>query len=250
MPFIRLFFLMLVLYSFPFPAAGQKRTVSGIVYEQGTPFRIGEVIVENKAAKLRVKTNYMGEFTIPGGPGDSLFIHKEGYADFSLPLKSSKNVVIQLIKMRQLAEVTITAPTKKEELDEVMEGYRKKGTYYMGRPPVLAYFFKPLTALYELIGRTPRQARRFQNYYVNELEQSEVDRRFNRVYVKSLTGLEETDLVNFMQRYRPDFTELSGWNEYDLMNYIRRSLTDFNEKGRPRAEALPDLRTIPVPAKE
>ena len=120
----------------------------------------------------------------------------------------------------------------------------------MGRPPVLAYFFKPLTALYELVGRTPRQARRFHNYYENELEQSEVDRRFNRVFVQSVTGLDETDFANFMRRYRPGYPDLSGWNEYDLMNYIRRSLTDFNEKGRPAAEALPDLRTLPVPGKD
>lgn len=250
MHFLRLFVILVILYGVPSRAAAQKRTVSGIVYEQGTPYRIGEVTVENTSARLRVKTNYMGEFTIAAAPGDSLLIHKEGYADFSLPVRSSRSVVIQLIKMRQLAEVVITAPTKKEELDEVREGYRKKGSFYMGRPPALAYIFKPLTALYELFGRTPRQARRFQNFYENELEASETDRRFNKVFVGSMTGLRDKDLESFMRRYRPAFRDLSGWNDYDLMNYVRRSLADWNEKGRPEAEKLPDLRTLPAPGKE
>jgi len=249
MHFLRLIGILSIVLTMA-EATAQKRSVKGIIYEQGTPSRVGEVTVVNKATRLRVRTNFMGEFTIPATSGDTLYFSKEGYADFSLPLKSTKDVVIQLIRFKQLAEVTITAPTKKEELDEVMQGYRKKGSYYHGKPPVLAYIFKPLTALYELLGRTPRQAKRFYNYYETELEQSEIDRRFNRSFVKSITRLPETDLSNFMDQYRPQYRQLKSWNEYDLMNFIAVSLKDFNEKGRPAAEKLPDLRELKLPDKE
>ncbi|HEY0898670.1 MAG TPA: hypothetical protein VGD90_05010 [Sphingobacteriaceae bacterium] len=228
-------------------AAAQKRSVKGIIYEQGTPSRVGEVTVINKNNHLRAKTSYMGEFTIPAAAGDTLYFSKEGYADYRLPLRSTKEVVIQLIRFKQLAEVTITAPTKKEELEEVLQGYRKKGSYYHGKPPVLTYIFKPLTALYELLGRTPRQAKRFYNYYETELEQTEIDRRFNRSLVKGITQLPEVDLTNFMDQYRPEYQKLISWNEYDLMNYIAVSVKDFNDKGRPAADTLPDLREIAIP---
>lgn len=244
-------FLRLILFAFVLnvplvSAVAQKRVVEGIVYEQGTPFRVGEAIIENRNTNQRVKTNYMGQFSIPASSGDTLFISKDGFADFRLPLRSTKDLVIQLIRFRQLAEVTVTAPTKKEELDEVLQGYRKKGTYYNGKPPALAYIFKPLTALYELFGRTPRQAKRFYNYYETELEQSEIDRRFNRTFVGSLTSLPDSDLTSFMDRYRPSFAALSKWNQYDLMNYVRASLKEFNDLGRPAPEKLPDLRLIKI----
>ena len=79
-------------------------------------------------------------------------------------------------------------------MDELREQYRKKGSYYAGKPPLLSYIFQPLTALYELVGKTPGQARRFNAYYNTELQQSEIDRRFNSYNIRTITGLEGIDL--------------------------------------------------------
>lgn len=228
----------------------QTKPFQGIIYEQGTPLRVGEALIQNLNTNARAKTNYMGEFTIPASDGDTLLITKPEYADYKLPVKPKKVTIIQLIRIRKLAEVVITAPSKKEELDEVVREYRKKGSFYQGKPPLLAYVFKPLTALYELIGKTPGQARRFSRYYENELEQSEIDRRFNRSLVKAVTNLEDIDLKNFMITYRPEYTKLAKWNDYDLRNYITASLKAFNANGRPQAETLPDLRKIQVMPQE
>lgn len=247
MDFLRMMMITLWVFFSAATATAQEKPFTGIVYEQGTPLRVGEAVIRNLATNARAKTNYMGEFTIAAGSGDTLLITKPEYADYKLPVQSKKTIIIQLIKIRRLAEVVITAPGKKEELNEVMRDYRKKGSFYHGKPPLLAYVFKPLTALYELIGKTPGQARRFHKYYETELEQSEVDRRFNNSLVRSVTGLSGDDMINFMKIYRPAYDKLAAWNDYDLRNYIVSSFKSFNANGRPKAEALPDLRQIKMP---
>src|SRR5690606_12573122 len=112
---------------------------------------------------------------------------------------------------------------------------------YNGKPPPLSYVFTPVTALYELLGRTPRNARRFQNYMNNELEQQVIDRKFNRAVVAKYTGLAGDDLTNFMAWYRPSYDRAQHWNEYDIINYLQRSMEQFEKDGRPVMQGLPKL---------
>ena len=161
--------------------------------------------------------------------------------DLTIILSSDRDLVIHLAKTIQLEEVNITAQTKKQELDEIKNQYRKKGSYYGGKPPLLSYIFTPITALYELLGKTPGQARRFNRYYYMELEQSEIDRRFNFYTIKPLTNYQGKDLQNFLDIYRPRYEQLSKWNDYDLLNYIKQSATAFEAAGRPTATVLPPL---------
>ena len=123
--------------------------------------------------------------------------------------------------------------------------YRRKGSYYAGKPPLLSYIFTPLTALYELVGKTPGQARRFNRYYSREIQESEIDRRFNPHTVNILTGYEGADLRNFVETYRPNFVQIVSWADYDLVNYIKRSSLTFESAGRPAAKALPKLPRAP-----
>lgn len=221
--------------------SAQQSAFHGVIFQQGTPYRVAQAEIRNIQTGTSSRSDNLGEFLINAASTDTLLITKAGYADYKLTAVSKKPVLIQLIKMHQLSEVVITARTKKQEMDEVISGFRKKGVYFNGKPPLLSYIFKPLTAMYELIGKDPGNARRFNNYYHRQLEESEIDRRFNEALVKRLTKMEMADLQNFMSIYRPAYEKIINWNEYDLMSYISRSFKAFNAAGRPAPASLPPL---------
>src|SRR5690606_24338361 len=120
-------------------------------------------------------------------------------------LQGASDVIIRLKGSYQLNEVNVYGQSKKDQLGDVMDDFRRKGNYYNGKPPPLAYVLSPISALYGLFGKTPKNARRFQSYVNVELEQSVVDRKFNINLVQASTDLSGEDLVNFMDLYRPSF---------------------------------------------
>lgn len=238
MTFVRLIFALLVLST---QLKAQSNDVEGVIFEKGASIRVSGAKIININNKNSVQSNGLGVFNLSASIGDTLNISKEGYADMAVIISSDRDLVIQLAKSIQLEEVNVTAQTKKQELDEIKNQYRKKGSYYGGKPPLLSYIFTPITALYELFGKTPGQARRFNRYYYRELEQSEIDRRFNPYTIKPLTNYEGKDLQNFLDIYRPQYSQLTKWNDYDLLNYIKQSVAAFEAAGRPAATALPPL---------
>ena len=242
----RLFFLTFILFRGVMSAHGQQNIVQGLVMEKSGVSRIANVSVVNLKTGARVLSNELGLFQIRAITGDTLLLSKSGYTDIVKPLLSMTDLVLQMQRVIELEEVKITGQSKKEELDEFKDQYRKKGSFYGGKPPLLAYVFQPLTALYELLGKTPNQARRFNLFYLKELEQTEIDRRFNTVAVGRLTGLSDEDLKNFMVIYRPGYESLSKMDEYALINYVKSSLENFNKSGRPKGLlSLPALPKAP-----
>src|SRR5690606_12862563 len=102
---------------------------------------------------------------------------------------------------RMLRQVDISGQSKKQELQELKREYKNKGSFYQGKPPFLAFLFKPLTAVYELIGKTPKNARRFGRYYETELQQTQIDGFFNEYIIQNNTDLKGEDLEKFMLDY-------------------------------------------------
>jgi hypothetical protein len=242
----RLFFLIIILFGGVIAARGQQNIIQGLVIEKSGVSRIGNVSVVNLRTGGRVLSNEFGLFQISALTGDTLLLSKSGYSDVVKPLLSTSDLVLQMQRVIELDEVKITGHSKKEELDEFKDQYRKKGSFYGGKPPLLAYVFQPVTALYELLGKTPNQARRFNLFYLKELEQTEIDRRFNASTVGRITGLNDEDLKNFMVTYRPGYESLSSMDEYAFINYVKRSLESFNKSGRPKGLlSLPALPKAP-----
>lgn len=234
------------LICFALLAIGQQNSVQGLIMEKSGASRLGSVSVLNKGTGAKVWSNELGLFQIAASVGDTLLLTKSGYSDMLKPILSMTDLVLQMQRVIELAEVKVTSQNKREELNEYKDQYRKKGSYYAGRPPLLAYVFQPVTALYELLGKTPNQARRFNLFYLRELEQTEIDRRFNSIAVSRLTGLTDADLKNFIIAFRPDYESLSRMDEYGLMNYVKRSLETFNKNGRPKGLlSLPPLPKAP-----
>jgi len=208
--------------------------LKGVVMERGTTNRITSGEVVNKRTEGSVNTNDLGLFQIKVNLGDTLFVFKNEFANAEVVVQSNKDLVIYLNRSTNLREVNIYGESKKQELDGMRQEYRNKGSFYAGKPPLLSYLFTPLTAMYELFGRTPRNARHFGKFYSNELQQTEIDGFFNESIIKKHTDLKDKDLENFMLNYRPDYSVASKWTEYDAIKYIRDSYKKYTDTLRKK----------------
>lgn len=224
---LKLFITMLFLSTVALTALGQGGVLKGVVMEKGTSSRIAAAEVMNKRTKVSVSSNDLGLFQIGGQPGDTLYVYKSGFSELEVPVASTADVVIYLNKGISLDEVSILGQSKKQELNEIKREFRNKGSFYGGKPPLLSYVFTPLTAIYELFGRTPKNARRFNNYYNNELEQTQVDQYFNASLIQKYTDLEGKELEDFMLSYRPEYEKVKNWSDYDALKYIKETYKKY-----------------------
>ena len=205
--------------------AQQSGVISGVVMERGTPNRIGSAEIYNKRTNSSVLSNDFGLFEVGGIVGDTLLVFKSEFNNQEIPVVINKNMVIYMVRgSTQLREVNIRGQSKKQDMNDIKQEFRNKGSFYQGKPPLLSYIFSPLTAAYELFGRTPKNARRFGKYYTTELQQTQIDGYFNESLIKSNTPLKDgKELENFMLNYRPDYDKAKNWAEYDAVKYIKEA---------------------------
>ena len=210
--------------------AQQEFMLNGVVFEKGTKDRIALAEITNKRNKYSAGSNDIGLFTIRSVVGDTLVITKRGFKPVEVVIRDTKDAITYIARdATTLNEVTVYGQTKKQELDAIKRDYRNKGSFYAGKPPLLSYIFTPLTALYELVGRTPKNARRFNNMYVTELQLSHVDQFFNKTSINKYTGLEGKELENFMVNYRPDYERAKNWTNYDAIKWINDSYKKYSD---------------------
>jgi hypothetical protein len=213
-----------------FPAvkvlAQQEFQLKGVVMENGSNNRIALSEISNKRNKFTVGSNDLGIFQIRALIGDTLIVIKRDFGDKQIVVVSQEDLVVRMNRTT-LNTVNIYGQTKKEELNNMKQEYRNKGSYYAGKPPLLSYVFTPLTALYELFGKTPKNAKRFNKYYTNEMQQTEIDAFFNEELIKKNTPLTGKDLENFMLNYRPDYEKAKNWTNYDAIKHIRDSYAQY-----------------------
>lgn len=223
-----------------------QQVIRGVIFDHKTSLRVSGAIIQNVNNRALVKSNEFGIFQIQGNVSDTLAITKSGFTEYLIKVTSTQDLFIRLQQVIRLSEVTVTAQSKKEELDDIRTEFKKK-SYFGGKPPVLAYVFHPITALYETFGKEPGMAKRFNQFYVVELQQTEVSRRFNATVVKRLTTLEDKDLQPFTEIYRPQYDVLSNWDDYELIKYIKTSADAYIKAGRPPSgiKGLPKLPTAP-----
>lgn len=226
-------------------SAQETQRVRGLVTEQNGAQRIGDVSIVNKRNQERALTNMLGNFEVAASLGDTLIITKYGYATHYQPILNAQDLVVRLDRTYMLNEVTVTGKTKSQEMEDIMNDYRKQGVFNGGKTKPLQYVFTPLTALYNAFGSGPKNARRFSQYMNRELEESEVDKKFNKYKVEEITGLEGDDLTSFMAFYRPSLSECQYWNEYDIRKYLEKSLAQFEKDGKPKFQALPKIEIPP-----
>ena len=207
----------------------QEFMLNGVVMENGTKMRIALVEIANSRNHYSVGSNDMGLFQIKSAIGDTLIITKRSFSDKVIVVTSSKDLAVYLNRGNTLNEVVITGQSKKQVMNDIKQDFKNKGSFYAGKPPFLSFLFTPLTAIYETFGRTPKNARRFNNYYNTELQQTHIDQFFNKTIINKYTGLEGKALDDFMINYRPDYEKAKNWNVYDGTKYIMDSYKKYSD---------------------
>lgn len=221
--------------------AQQATGVSGIVVEKGGSARLSEVNVTNIRTKQRVQTNTFGVFIIPASVGDSLLLTKTGYGPVKTVLHTTEDILIELQAGLTLETVVVSRMTKEAEMRDMLDDYRKKGVYNGGKNTLGTYVGSPATALYNLFGKDAKNAKRFAKLMDKELEETKVDKVFNKTTVSAVVDLKGDELQSFMDIYRPSFGMVQRWGQYDFLNYVKRSFEAWDKNGRPRSERLPQL---------
>jgi len=217
--------------------AQQDFALTGVLFERGANVRIALAEVKNKRSGFSAGSNDMGIFSIKANIGDTLLVMKRNFNDLEVVVRSNKDLVLYLNRGTTLNEVVVTGQTKKQTLDELKKDFRDKGSFYGGKPPFLSFLASPLTAIYELFGKTPRQARRFNRMYQTEMQDNVVDQLFNKTTINQHTGLTGKALENFMVDYRPDFEKAKTWTNYDAIKWINESFKKYSDtagKAKPQ----------------
>lgn len=238
-----LFFLALAAH-----AQDQDNVISGLVLEKGTSTRISDANVVNQRTKQIVRSNSYGVFNIEVNVGDTITISKVGYGPVKTRINTLEDILVDLQEGNRIETVVVTRSTKEMEMKEMLNDYESKGVYNGGQNKFGTYVSSPATALYNLFGKEAKNAKRFEKFMNQELEETKVDRIFNKTIVAKLTHLEGEELQSFMDIYRPSYATASRWGQYDLMNYINSSFKTWNAQGRPKSQRLPKL-DIPVQEK-
>ena len=118
----------------------QESSVQGLVMERSGTSRLANVSITNKSTGRVTISNELGLFRILASKGDILNISKPAYTDLTLVLTDLSDLVLRLQPVIELAEVKVEGQSKRQELDELREQYRKKGSYYAGKPAGLIPF--------------------------------------------------------------------------------------------------------------
>ncbi|WP_442589519.1 hypothetical protein ACSBL2_26275 [Pedobacter sp. AW31-3R] len=221
-------FTLLVAYS-SIAFAQQDFLLNGVVMESGSTNRVALAEITNKRTKFTVGSNDLGLFQMKALVGDTLLVIKRNFSDKEIVVLSNRDMIIYLNMGTTLNQVDIRGQSKKAELDDIKQEFRNKGVYHEGKPPLLSYLFTPLTAIYELFGKTPKNARRFGKYYTSELQQTTIDGFFNESLIQKNTELKGKELENYMLNYRPDYEKSKNWTEYDAVKYIRDTYKQYTD---------------------
>jgi hypothetical protein len=218
--------------------AQQVLNIKGIIFKKSTPDRISQALVTDLKSQALMMSDELGGFSIKASVGDTLLISKTGYTPQKLVVLNNSDVVVYLQPVVELNQVTIKGQSKKQELNEVMKEYRSQGIFNDGKSlPAWQFINSPITAFYNLFGKTPGQARRFAEFAKNEQEASTVDKRYTKELVKSITKLPDDELDKFMVTYRPSYEDMKEWNDYQLIQYIKKEFAFYQKnKDRPGAK--------------
>lgn len=209
-----------------------------------TKQRIARVFVYNPENDAGGYNNTRGEFSIEAKDGDVLIAAVEGYYPDTISVSGSKTHIFQLQRSaRRIQEVSIVVRRSPEE--QLAENQREYSTAYTrgDRGQLLSVGQTGaglnIDALYRLISREGKNARRLQEIIERDYRESVIDYRFTPELVSQTTGLKGEELQDFMRQYRPSYFFVLGTNEYNLVFYIRSSFAQYQRN--PAARRLPPL---------
>ncbi|MFC4212207.1 hypothetical protein ACFOWA_13500 [Pedobacter lithocola] len=225
--FVTLLFCLITISSI---VNAQDFIVKGVVLEKGSNVRVALANITNLRTKTGVTSNDLGMFQLKAAIGDTLQIGKTYLNDQRILVLGRQDILIYMIRgSTTLNEVTILGSTKKQDLADIKRDFQSKGVFNGGKSSFLSAIFNPINGLYNLVGRDPKNARRFSRYADNEIKQSQIDVYFNPSIIKNNTELRGDTLEKYMIDYRPEFQKAQHWNSYDYIKYIKESSKKFTD---------------------
>ena len=210
--------------------AQQLLKISGIIYTKGYNDRVAGATIINIGSKLSVTSDNLGVFHIQAAKGDTLHFQKNEYTSQTFVVSGSYDINIYMQPNIVLQDVTIREKSRKQELEETQDQYRKQGVFANGKKPkALSMLGSPITGMYELFGKAPKQARHFAEYSKNELQQIEINKKYNKAVIKKLTPLPDDEIEDFMNYFSPSYAAVKEWTEYDVIKYVQQSYEYYSK---------------------
>lgn len=237
-------FSLLFILSFAATALAQK-IVPGFVVDKDSKERLAKVYVYNPANDDAVFNTLKGEFSIHAKLGDTIFAALGGYAIDTVVFKGQSAIVFQLKSLGiALREVKITGKrlTAKEQYEQNLRDYKYRLDRGSSRDLLSVGPFGAglgIDAIYNLLSREGKNARRLQAIIERDYKEILIDYRYRPDYVKTVIGIKDTELQDFMTQYRPTYNFVLSATNYEFLNFVRNSYAAY--KRNPSMFKLPTL---------
>ena len=233
-------FLFLLLALLANTASAQYK-VKGHVYDSSRTFPIELVTVQSTGGQLTM-TDSSGAYTLNVAEKDSIWFSYLGRPTPKYPvLKIADITQFDLalhLKTDVMREVRIKTRSYKQDSLQNRLDYAKAFNFH--RPSVgtmtsmsstgAGFDVDEIIRLFQF--KKNKRMERFRERLEQEERDKFVDRRFNKLLVKRLTGMtNEDELKDFMQKYRPTFEFTSGTSDYDFQYFIKIAYQEY-KKGR------------------
>ncbi len=204
--------------------------ITGVTFTTNDQSRIAQVVVSNVNRKTVVRTDDLGVFRIQAAAGDTLLFSKALFTSQKVVVKNDDLLSVFLRSSVVLEEVTINSMSTRSELAATMNNYRRSIPLGSTHPSVLSYIFSPVSGISNLFGRSASNARRFERFAKQEMEDVEIEKRYNKDVVKKvLQNISEEELTAFMMAFKPSYDQIKVWADYDIIKYIQTSYDYFTK---------------------
>ncbi len=209
-----------------------QQTISGTVYDKSKINYVENVRVVSSSGIFAI-TDSLGKYSIPVSDADSLsFVYNnkptQQFAVKSIANPAQFDISIHLAikgKYSVLQEVIVHSKSYKQDSIENRQAYAEVFQY---QKPGLSTSVTPGGGVgadvNELINifrfRRNKNLKAFQQRLQLQEEEKYIDYRFNKLFVKRITGLTSPALDTFMVWYRPSYFFVSQANEIAFNQYI------------------------------
>lgn len=197
----------------------------------------------------------LGHYQLKVNEKDSVWFSYGGKNTMKYPvdtISNPENFIIGLhIDVPWLPEVKIRGRNYNEDSVQNRKDYAnifnyKKPGLKLSTTPPSSYVPGSVTVgldLDELINtfrfKRNRQLASFQNRLLQEERDKYVNHRFNKRIIKSLTDIQDTDIDEFINYYKPNYDELLLLNDLELGYYIQQCYAAYSSFKNRRPKAAP-----------
>ena len=246
------FFTLILLYCLSSLGASAQLTISGTVFDISKLNFVEHVKVMSTGG-MYAYTDSMGRYSILVNENDSLsFVYTDKptqkFAVKTIPNTSQFDISLRIpVKSRYqlLKEVVVYSKTYREDSLENRETYRDVFGY---SKPGLSTSITPDGGVGadvdELINifrfKRNKRLHKFQQRLEEQEQDKYVNFRFNKIFVKRVTGLDGNALDSFMRWYRPGYEFTANSSEIVFNQYVLNAFYQFKKLGFVPPAKKPD----------